>query len=84
MQEGFCTYYIQSKLLYIESKELEILKDFLGRKVENLNLKLSQLESEKEDLMAQQLSNHTIKEHLMKKVTDLENINMEKGTQILF
>lgn len=83
MQEGFCAFYIQSKSLFIEAKELEILKDFLGHKVETLNTKLQQMESKLEDLEAQSGSNQAIKEHLMRKVRDLESLNLEKSTILI-
>ncbi len=65
IQEGFAEFYILSKHLYIESRELEILRDFLVLRVENLKLRVHELLNEKEDMAAIHASDSTVKEHLI-------------------
>ena len=83
-QEAFSEIYIIAKNLYIETRELEVLKDFLVNTVENLKLKLKDLINVKEDMSAMRESDSSIKEHLIERVNDLEKVNMERSTELLF
>jgi len=84
LQEGFAEFYILSKHLYIEARELEILRDFLVMRVENLKLRVHELLNEKEDMMAMHASDSNVKEHLIQKMNDLEKLFMERSTELLF
>ena len=52
--------------------------------VENLKLKLKDLINVKEDMSAMRESDSSIKEHLIERVNDLEKVNMERSTELLF
>jgi len=49
------------------------LKEFFASRIETLKLKLEELLNEKEDMVAVQQSDLSIKEHLMKRFHDLES-----------
>ena len=61
-----------AKRIYIEAKELEILKEFLVVRLENLKIRVHELLNEKEDMAAMHASDRNIKEHLIVKMNDLE------------
>ncbi len=84
IQEAFAQFYILSKLLYDETRELETLKDFLVITVDNLKQRLHELINEKEDMSAMHQSDANVKEHLIERVNDLEKVNMERSTELLF
>jgi hypothetical protein len=46
---------------------LDLLKEFFASRIETLKLRVEELIGEKEDLVAIQLSDTSIKEHLMRK-----------------
>lgn len=84
LQEGFAEFYVLCKHLYIESRELEILRDFLVLRVENLKLRVHELLNEKEDMVAMHGSDSKVKEHLIQKMNELEKQFMERSTELLF
>jgi len=84
IQQGFAEFFILSRQVYVEAKELEILKDFFTFRVENLKLRVHELLNEKEDLAAVHQSDTSIKEHLLVKMNELERTSVEKGTELLF
>ena len=84
LQEGFAEFYVLCKHLYIEARELEILRDFLVLRVENLKLRVHELLNEKEDMAAIHQSDHNVKEHLIQKMNELEKLYMERSTELLF
>ena len=84
VQEGFAKFYILSKMLYVESRELEVLRDFLVLRVETLKLRVHELLNEKEDMAAIHASDSNVKEHLIQKMNELEKISMERSTELLF
>lgn len=84
MQEGFAKFYILTKHLYVESRELEVLRDFLVLRVETLKLRVHELLNEKEDMVAIHTSDSKIKEHLIQKMNELDKANMERSTELLF
>lgn len=49
----------------MEAKELDILKDFLVLRIENLKLRINELLNEKEDMAAIHISDQNVKEHLI-------------------
>jgi hypothetical protein len=63
---------------------LELLKEFFASRIETLKLRVEELLNEKEDLIAMQLSDTSIKEHLMKKFKDLEHNYVRMQTDYLF
>lgn len=65
LQQGFAEFFVLSKQLYVDARELEILKDFLTLKMENLKLRVHELLNEKEDMTAIHSSDSNIKEHLI-------------------
>lgn len=70
--------------MYLEAQELEALKDFLVKTVENLKQRVHDLVNEKEDLSAMHQSDSGVKEHLLERVNDLEKINMERSTELIY
>lgn len=52
--------------------------------VENLKTRLADMINEREDLSAMHNSDANVKEHLIERVHELEKVNMEKGTELLF
>lgn len=56
----------------MESRELEVLRDFLVLRVETLKLRVHELLNEKEDMAAIHSSDTAVKEHLIKKMNELE------------
>jgi hypothetical protein len=68
----------------VESRELEVLRDFLVLRVETLKLRVHELLNEKEDMAAIHASDSTIKEHLILKMNELDKLNMERSTELLF
>ncbi|TNV83639.1 hypothetical protein FGO68_gene2577 [Halteria grandinella] len=83
-QEAFAHLFVVSKALYLEAQELEALKDFLVKTVENLKQRVHDLVNEKEDLSAMHQSDSGVKEHLLERVNDLEKINMERSTELIY
>ncbi len=71
-------------MLYVESRELEVLRDFLVLRVETLKLRVHELLNEKEDMAAIHASDSNVKEHLISKMNELEKITMERSTELLF
>ena len=63
---------------------METLKDFLVLTVENLKERLNDMINEKEDMNAIHQSDSSVKEHLIERVNDLEKINLERSTELLF
>lgn len=53
-------------------------------KVENLKLRVHELLNEKEDMAAIHSSDSNIKEHLIQKMNELDKLNMERSTELLF
>ena len=84
IQEAFAEFYVLAKQLYLETRELEALKDFLVMTVENLKQKLNDLTNEKEDMTAIHQSDSSVKEHLISRVNELEKLNMERKTELVF
>ncbi|CDW79000.1 UNKNOWN [Stylonychia lemnae] len=84
VQQGFAQFYVLAKSLYIESRELEILRDFLVLRVENMKLRIEDLLNQKEDMAAIHSSDSTVKEHLIQKMNELDKLNMERTTELLF
>ncbi len=52
--------------------------------MENLKQRLNDLINEKEDMNAIHQSDASVKEHLIERVNDLEKINLERSTELLF
>ena len=52
--------------------------------VENLKQKLNDLTNEKEDMTAIHQSESSVKEHLISRVNELEKLNMERSTELVF
>ena len=73
-----------SRALYTETRELESLKDFLVLTIDTLKQRLNDLINEKEDMSAIHQSDSSVKEHLIERVNDLEKVNMERSTELLF
>lgn len=83
IQQNFSQFYISSRKLSESTKELEILKEFLAIKIEQLQLRLQELLNEQEDLKAMNTSSVSIKEHLLSQVHDLDQKNTLKSTELL-
>ena len=60
------------------------MKEFFASRIETLKLRLEELLNEKEDLVAVQQSDLSIKENLMKKFQDLENNYVRMQADFLF
>ena len=60
------------------------MKEFFASRIETLKLRVDELIGEKEDLVAMQLSDTSIKEHLMKKFKDLEHNYLRMHADYLF
>ena len=71
LQHGFATFFFNSRQLTQHTKELEILKEFLAIKIEQLQIRVQELLNEKEDLEAMTSSGSDIKEHLLKQLNQL-------------
>ena len=84
VQQGFATFYIQSKRLNCDAKELELLKEFFASRIETLQLRIKELLNEKEDYAAMHESDSSIKEHLITRMNELDKQVMEKTTELLF
>ena len=65
LQHGFGRFFLSAKQLIVYTDELEILKEFLAIKIEQLQVKVQKLIDEKEDLSAMHSSSSEIKEHLI-------------------
>lgn len=52
--------------------------------VDNLKQRLNDLINEKEDMSAIHQSDASVKEHLIERVNLLEQVNMERSTELLF
>ena len=51
--------------------ELEVLKEYLAIKIEQLQIQVQELEDDKEDLEAMHTSSSEVKEHLLRQYNDL-------------
>jgi len=49
-----------------------------------MKLRIEDLLNEKEDMAAIHSSDSTVKEHLIQKMNELDKINMERSTELLF
>ena len=49
-----------------------------------MKLRIEDLLNEKEDMTAIHSSDSTVKEHLIQKMNELDKINMERSTELLF
>ena len=67
-----------------DAKELELLKEFFASRIETLKLRIEELLNEKEDYSEMHQSDHTIKEHLITKMNELDKQLMAKTTELLF
>lgn len=83
MQKTLSEYYIYSRQLYVEAKDVEIVKDHLTVQLERSNFRVNVLQNEKEDYEAREQSEHGIKEYLATKAQSLTRKNLEQSTQIL-
>lgn len=84
VQQGFATLYIQTRRLNIDSKELELLKEFFAARIETLKLRIEELLNEREDYTEMHQSDSSIKEHLISRMNELDKQVMEKTTELLF
>lgn len=84
VQQGFATLYIQTRRLNIDSKELELLKEFFAARIETLKLRIEELLNEREDYTEMHQSDSSIKEHLISRMNELDKHVMEKTTELLF
>ena len=71
LQHGFGRFFLSSKQLIVYTSDLEILKEFLTIKIEQLQLSNQKLSEEKEDYQAMHSSSSSIKEHLTNQLNDL-------------
>ena len=53
-------------------------------RVESLKGRVQELMNEKEDLVLMHQSDICIKEHLQNKMNDVDKVNMERSTELLF
>ena len=67
-----------------DAKELELLKEFFASRIETLKLRIEELLNEKEDYSAMHASDSTIKEYLTKRLSESEQLVVEKTTELLF
>lgn len=67
-----------------DAKELELLKEFFASRIETLKLRIEELLNEKEDYSAMHQSDSTIKEYLQKRLSESEQLIVEKTTELLF
>lgn len=84
LQQGFAEFYVISKHLYVETKELELLKDFFTTRIETLKLRVHELLNEKEDMVAIHQSDLQVKEHLIAKMNELDKQNVERVSDMLY
>ena len=83
MQHVLSEYYVHSRALYAEAKEVELLKDFFATRIESLKERLETLTNEKEDFSAEQEMAAKVKEHLVARMQMLDKANLEKSMQLL-
>jgi len=67
-----------------DAKELELLKEFFASRIETLKLRIEELLNEKEDYSAMHQSDSAIKELLAKRLSEQDQIIIEKTTELLF
>jgi hypothetical protein len=67
-----------------DAKELELLKEFFASRIETLKLRIEELLNEKEDYSAMHASDSGIKEYLTKRLSESEQLVVEKTTELLF
>lgn len=67
-----------------DAKELELLKEFFASRIETLKLRIEELLNEKEDFSAMHQSDSAIKEYLTKRLSESEQLIVEKTTELLF
>ena len=72
IQQGFASQFILITKLNRDAKELELLKEFFASRIETLKLRIEELLNEREDYSEMHQSDHTIKEHLISKMNDLD------------
>lgn len=63
--------------------ELEVLKEFLAIKIDQLQLRVQELLGEKEDLEAVKSSDSSLKVSLIQRVNELEQTMTTKNTELL-
>ena len=68
----------------MEQRELELLRDFLVLRVENMKLRIEDLLNQKEDMAAIHSSDSKVKEHLIERINELDRLHMEKSAELLF
>jgi hypothetical protein len=83
MQKTLAEYYVYTQVLYKQAKDVEILKDFLSKKLQVTKYKLDLVTNEKEDLIAQQEAETGIKELLAKQMQDLNMRHIEKTHELV-
>ena len=65
------------------AEELEMLKEFLTLKIEQLQMKVSELQNQKEDLEAMHSSSSEIKEHLLHQLNEMTRNFTEVNSELL-
>jgi len=83
MQRTLSEYYVYSQVVYKQAKDVEILKDFLSKKLQSTKYELDQVSNEKEDLIERQEAEAGIKEYLAKQVQDLNVKHIEKTHELV-
>lgn len=83
MQHTLAEYYVYCQILYKQAKDVEILKDFLSKKLQRTKYKLDMVTNEKEDLLERQDAETGIKEHLARQIQDLNIKHIEKTHELV-
>lgn len=83
VQNGFSQLLLISRKLAIHTEELETLKEFLTLKIEQLQMRILEVNNEKEDLDAMHSSSSGIKEVLLQQVNELTRNFTEVNSQLL-
>jgi hypothetical protein len=61
-----------------------LLKEFFASRIETLKLRIEELLNEKEDYAAMHQSDSAIKEYLTKRLSESEQLTVEKTTELLY
>ena len=75
--------FLTSRRMASHSSELEVLKEFLAIKIEQLQMRTRELLNQKEDLEAMHNSSAEVKEHLLNQLNDMKKEFTLKNTELL-
>lgn len=83
IQQSFAELYIAARALANDAGELETLKDYLAMKIDTLSVQVQRLECEKEDWQVVKDSDNRLKESLVDRSSELEQVATRLRTELV-